>query len=323
MIGPRHQRGVALLVAILLVAVGTILAATIAFQSAMAARRGTASMSFDESVLVAEGAEALAAYSLREDVLRQNNTDALNDDWARPFDPTEIAPGVVLTASVEDLQGRFNLNSLIAKDGGVGHIDPDALAVFQRLLAMVDLEPSWADKIADWIDRNDMPEADGMEDSGTTTQDPPYRVANTFITSTSELLALPGFGRERYLKLARHVVALPPEAKINTCTASPFLLDALVGPDYRYYSIHDTLTEDRKSGCVPLLRDFTTVADSGPDAGKPLLATRLTRLDQKSKYFRLTSLITIGDADFTLYSLLERDPDKKTVRVLQRSFTPD
>ena len=70
---PANQRGVALLAAILLVALGTILAAGIAFQSAMAARRGAASLSFDESVLVAQGAEALAAYALNQDT---NNTDS-------------------------------------------------------------------------------------------------------------------------------------------------------------------------------------------------------------------------------------------------------
>src|SRR5690349_20899136 len=106
---PRHQRGIALLVAILLVAIRTTVAASIAFQSARAAARGIASLSFEESVLVAQGAEALAAYGLRED---DPKMDSYADSWAQPFGPTEITPGVVLEARLEDLQGRFNLNSL-------------------------------------------------------------------------------------------------------------------------------------------------------------------------------------------------------------------
>src|SRR5262245_40871800 len=96
---PRSQRGVALLAAILLVALGTILAAAIAYESAMAARRGAAGLSFEQSVLVAQGAEALAAYALKDD---RNSTDDFSDSWAQPFGPTEITPDMVLEASVED-----------------------------------------------------------------------------------------------------------------------------------------------------------------------------------------------------------------------------
>ena len=54
-----------MLVAILLVALGTILAAAVAYESAMNARRGSATLSLDEALLVGQGAEALAAYGLK------------------------------------------------------------------------------------------------------------------------------------------------------------------------------------------------------------------------------------------------------------------
>jgi hypothetical protein len=41
-----------------------------------------------------------------------------------------------------------------------------------------------------------------------------------------------------------------------------------------------------------------------------------------SAYFRLTSFVTIGSAQFNLYSLLYRDTTG-AVRPIQRSFTPD
>ena len=62
---PARQRGIALLVAILLVALGTIIAASIAYENAMTARKGAAVLALDQSVLVGEAAEALAAYGLR------------------------------------------------------------------------------------------------------------------------------------------------------------------------------------------------------------------------------------------------------------------
>ena len=63
---PRQQRGVALLVAILLVAFGTIIAAAMAYDNAMTARRAAATFEFDQALLAAEGAEALAAYALQQ-----------------------------------------------------------------------------------------------------------------------------------------------------------------------------------------------------------------------------------------------------------------
>ena len=64
----RTQRGVALLTAILLVALATIVASALAYRNAMTARRGAASFAFDQALLFAQGAEALAAYALKQDI---------------------------------------------------------------------------------------------------------------------------------------------------------------------------------------------------------------------------------------------------------------
>jgi type II secretory pathway component PulK len=108
-----------MLVAILLVALGTILAAAVAYESAMNARRGSATISFDEALLVGEGAEALAAYGLKA-VMDQSKPGPSgtkdvypSQPWAQPVGPLEVVPGITLEASLEDMQGRFNLNWLV------------------------------------------------------------------------------------------------------------------------------------------------------------------------------------------------------------------
>ena len=113
----QTQRGVALLVAILLVALGTIIAAAVAYENAMTARRGTATYAFDQSLLIAQGAEALAAYGLRQ-IYQSDATHIYpGQGWDKPVGPIEVVPGVMLEASLEDLQGRFNLNNLVNTDG--------------------------------------------------------------------------------------------------------------------------------------------------------------------------------------------------------------
>src|SRR5580692_2774314 len=60
----RHrQRGMALITAILLVALATIMAATIGYENAMTARRGSATFAFEQSLEIAKAAEAIAAFA--------------------------------------------------------------------------------------------------------------------------------------------------------------------------------------------------------------------------------------------------------------------
>lgn len=318
---PRHaQRGIALLVAILLVALGTMLAAAIAYENAMTARRGAATYAFDQSLLVQEGAEALAAYGLRE-VWRSNQQYTYaNQGWAKPLGPIEVVPGVMLEAQLEDLQGRFNLNNLVNEDG-----TPDATQVqaFQQLLAMLGLEPKWAGYMVDWIDRDIVPSIpDGAEDSVYMGQNPPYRTPNRYITSASELMALPGFGRDRYLRLAPYVTALPWGQHLNICTASGVLLDAFLGHG-DFSSDPQGLERNREAapGCFPKVSDYQSAFNNTNPAA---WSNTQKEIQINSHYFRLTSYITIGSSEFNLYSLLYQDGQNGgAVRPILRSYTAD
>src|SRR5260370_28546056 len=119
----------------------------------------------------------------------------------------EVVPGVMLEASLEDLQGRFNLNNLVKSDMKP---DPVQVQAFIQLLAMSGLETKWAGYVVDWIDADITPSnPDGAEDSVYMGQTPPYPTAKRYITSTSELLALPGLSRDRHLHLPPYAPPLP------------------------------------------------------------------------------------------------------------------
>ena len=313
------QRGVALIVAILLVALGTILAAAVAYENAMTARRGAGTFAFDESLLIAQGAEALAAYGIRQFFQADPQHTYIGQGWDKPVGPMEVVPGVMLEASLEDLQGRFNLNNLVKNDG-----TPDAVnvAAFTKLLELLGLETKWAPMLVDWIDADIVPQnIDGAEDSVYMGQTPPYRTPNRYITSASELLALPGFGRDRYLLLAPYVTALPWKTTINVCTAKDKVLDAfLASGQTDFSSTAGQLDKNRAAGsggCFPTLANFQAAF-----ADPKVWAQTQSKFGQTSVYFRLTSLITVGSAEFNLYSLMYRDATG-AVRPIQRSFTPD
>jgi general secretion pathway protein K len=325
----RRQRGIAMLVAILLVALGTIIAAAVAYESAMTARRGTATFSFDEAILVSQGAEALAGYGLRTFFKASGKAPDIfaSQAWAQPVGPLEVAPGMTLEASLEDLQGRFNLNSLIINDGS-DKPDPQAVKAFKQLLEMLNLEDKWADLLVDWIDQNAQTQPDGAEDSTYLGQNPPYLPANKFITSSSELLALPAFGRERYERIKPYVVALPPGVAINICTAPGHVLDAFLGGQRSFSNDEEALAKSRANapGCFPTPEGYQANFAAGNDsyANVSQTAGGGNRFGTTSGYFRLTSLVTIGTSEFNLYSLLYVDANNPPmVHPIMRSFTPD
>ena len=317
---PRHQRGIALLVAILLVALGTIIAATVAYENAMTARRGTSTYAFDQSLLIQQGAEALAAYGLRQ--IRQTDPSHTypGQGWDKPLGPIEVVPGVMLEASLEDMQGRFNLNNLVQKDGTP---DPVYVPAFTQLLQMLGLEPKWTGFLIDWIDADIVPQnPDGAEDSVYMGQTPPYRTANRYITSTSELLALPGFGRDRYLKLAPYVAALAPghhDQHLHRPRAWCSMHSSAPGTP----TSAPTRQRSARTARRPAAASRPLANLPGGVPGRKAGAAPCRRSSARTHmYFRLSSFITIGSAEFNLYSLLYQDTTG-AVRPIQRSFTVD
>jgi general secretion pathway protein K len=309
----RPQRGIALITAIILVAIAAVLATAIGFASAMAAKRASTVFGAAQSLLAAEGAEAMAAYVLKQSAPAAGGAFSLDQPWAQAYGPFELTDGVLLEfAQIEDEHGKFNINNLAPN----GTTDKDhALIVFQQLLSLVGLEQKWAGLIADWIDSDNLPNTpDGAEDSVYLSQSPQYRTANIPVTSISELLTLPGFGRARYDKIAPYITALPPGTGINVCVASGVLLDALSGKT-EYSSDPDNLANQRKNnGCFPTQQVYqSTLSVAAGAMSSGLLG------GTSDQYFRLRSFITIGTARFTLYSLLYRDTGGN-IRPILRTF---
>lgn len=313
---PLRQRGIALITAVLIVALATIIAVNVAFKGYLDQRRASTLFAFDQGYQVAAGAEAWAADILRKDKTSGSKTDDLTEEWATPIPPIPLDYGEV-SGQLEDMQGRFNLNSLVTASNGQVKGDPKAIQRFERLLDILELEPKWAKIIVDWIDTDiDAEFPDGAEDNVYTSQTPPYRTANMPITRTSELLALAGFGLERYQKLEPFVTALPVGTAINVCTASPEVLDSLLEGQRQFTLARDNVTDTRKQRCFPSKQDFQQQLTK--EQKVELVDGNV--IDDQSSFFRASIWVTIGTTQLTLYSLLYRANGSNLVRPYLRSF---
>ena len=313
----RQQRGVALITAVLMVALAAMLAAEIGFKAYLNNRRTLTVFALDQGYEIALGLEAIAAYGLMMSDAKRTD---LSQVWNKPIRNLPLDGGGAIadvTADLEDMTGRFNLNLLAEPANPADPVQKkyqqDALDQFKRILSMAQLEPEWADKIVDWIDSDVNPSgASGAEDNVYTSQTPPYQAANRRITRVSEILALPEFGYERYRKLEPLVNALPADAHINVCTASGIVLDSFSANQRQYSQDAAWLLKQRANGCFPTRQ---VLLNTIPPDERPF-ADRIT--DETSSYFRATVVVTIGSNQFTLYSLLKREA--VGVRPITRSF---
>lgn len=314
----RRQRGVALITAVLIVALATILAVDVGFRGYLDQRRTANAFALDQSFEIALGGEAWASHALRQDKIQSPKQDDFTEAWATPIPPIPLEDvGGEFEGQLEDLQGRFNINNLVTYDSaGAGIVNKPAVERLERLLEFLELEPKWANFIADWIDTdNNANFPDGAEDPVYTGLSPPYRTANMPITRTSELLALPEFGLERYRKLEPFITALPAGTTINLCTASPELLDALVAGRREFTLARESMKQTRQQRCFPNKQEF----EQGLSDDQKTQLNDGKVIDETSDYFLATIWVTLGTHRFTLYSLLYRTDGSNQVRPILRS----
>lgn len=295
----KRQRGVAVLMAVLVVAIGTVIAVDIMWEATLNIRRTESALAADQALLYLQGAEAWASDILAQDLADSQETDHLGEDWATALQPLPIEGGTI-AGRLEDLQGRFNLNNVL---------DPLGLAQFERLLRLLDLDPQLAQVVVDWLDDDDRSNFPvGAEDDTYTALTPPYFAANTLVTTPSELMAVEGFDRDSYAALAPYVAALPRGTDINVNTASNVVLASL--SDNISLTLADSLIEERAGLEFPDIdRTFEGLVE--PDM--------LSRIDGVTHYFLLTVTVTLGTNQLTMRSVLRRDESGST-RALFRSL---
>lgn len=312
------QRGVALIMAVLIVALATMLAVSVASDGYMDQRRTATVLLLDQAYELGLGAEALAAYTLAKDA-KDSTTDDPNESWATPTVlPVDDGIGEI-KGNLEDLQGRFNLNNLLDANGLKNE---STVKQFERLLELLELDSKWANITVDWLDTNSTAESpNGAEDAIYAGQSPAYLTANMAITRTSELFSQVGMTQDIYRKLEPYVVALPNGTSLNVCTAPALVLDSLATTKRQYSTDLTTFATNRAGACFPTALSVIKDFKGDPDFDQ-LIFNKHDYLVESSSYFRANILVSIGTVELAMYSVLNRsgNPNNAKVRVIQRSF---
>ena len=216
------QHGMAVVVAILLIALAT----------------STAALMLSRQDLWSRQVENLAAHA-QADIIARAGIEAMQRALLENAQSADLQPirqaaataaaalsikDVTLELSYTDAQARFNLNNLVR---GERVSEPDVQA-FQGILALANLSPDLANAVVDAIDGDsEVRIPGGAEDLDYLAMDPPRRAANRVITDAAHLIRLKGYTPEAVSRLLPYLTALPEATTINVNSAPAEALMAL------------------------------------------------------------------------------------------------
>lgn len=310
------QRGIALLTILVMVALATILAATIAKRQTNTAENTGYLMRQDQSLLYAKSAEAFFSELLIQDSDNGSSIDHLQENWAKPMPAFPVEDGFI-SGRLLDESGKFNLNNLLKADGSV---DDSARRWFEKLLQRVGLPDELSQAVIDWQDADDETTgAMGAESNYYQGLDPSYLASNTRFHQVEELKLVRGFEGKNYDLIAPYVTALPEATKINMNTAAPFLL-ASIDPKLDVKTLEQELKAKQAE-----LTYFNSLEDlwklnafSGIEPQNKTDAAAW--LDSKSNYFTAQIEVVLSERKRQFSSAMMRKD--KQVTVYSRSLAP-
>jgi general secretion pathway protein K len=291
---PQRQRGVALLVALLVVALAVILIAALLDRGELALARTRNVLRAEQAEAYAQGLEVYAAQILITTAGQGPDTNV--SPWALPLPPQPV-PGGVISATMHDMNGCFNLNNLASA--------PSSWApLFLNLLkARGVVDATLVSAVTDWLSATP-----NVEDENYYLAQPvAYRSAHRAFAHVSELRLVRGFDGDVYAKVAPYVCALPAGTKINLNTASVPVLQSLGLPQ--------AVAESLWSNGQAHWNDFTSLPMASQSLPQNLVAFGST-------FFLARGDIVLDDVPFTFYSLIAR-PGDDTIRVVERSRGSD
>ncbi len=295
--GPARQRGIALLVALLAVALAVVLVAGLLDGGELALARTRNALREGQAVAYAQGLEAWAADALLHD---EPQSDANTDVWAVPL-PSQPVPGGTIGATMRDLDGCFNLNNLAPGAPPAWH------DVFRRLLGVLHADPRLDDAVSAWLAAK--PGSGSAADAWYLAQPIPYRPSGRVFAHASELRLVRGVSGDAYARIAPYVCALPTGTHINVNTASVPVLEAITVPP-----IEPALAQRLWQDGGAQWPDLPTFARA---AGLPPTAVPSDLFSVRSSYFLARALVTLDGIPFVFTSVIERG--NGGIHVLARS----
>ncbi|WP_375321393.1 type II secretion system minor pseudopilin GspK [Aliivibrio logei] len=321
----RKQKGVALIVVLLLLAIMATIAAQMTERLFIQFHRAENQINHQQAYWYSIGVEALAKAGI-EEAYKDGDTINLSQMWATEETTYPLDYGEAL-GSVKDKQACFNLNAL-------SNIEPQTdpsqrpflVKVWINLLESVEVDNYLAEVIADssweFMDEDDIVRSmTGVEDSTYQSFKPAYLAPNGWIADVSELRAINGVTAEVFNAVSPFVCAIPSANwYLNVNTMQPEqakILVALFSPNLSDNDAQEVLENRPFDGWASVDDFLAESAISQVDEKTKKEAKAYLSVD--SQFFELDAQVLVEDSRVRVRSLLHSS-DKKVVNVIRRQY---
>ena len=236
-----HQRGAALLTAMIVVALVAVLSATALWQQWRAVDIETAQRQRQQSDWILWGALDWARIILRKSST-DSTVDHLGEAWAVPLQDARLSSFLSTTGSsvddpaldlflsghIEDLQGRLNVRNLVNADAP----DPGAVEMFGRLFDLLQLPGQELSVLQTQLRaalRAAAPPTNTASPSGNTSTANAASSPAPLLPQRVDQLGWLGLSAATIARLAPYICILPERTPVNLNTASDVVLQAAIG----------------------------------------------------------------------------------------------
>ncbi|WP_038185913.1 type II secretion system minor pseudopilin GspK [Vibrio rhizosphaerae] len=322
----QRQRGVALILVLLILAMMVSIAATMSERLFTQYHRAGNQIRYQQAYWYSLGVEALAKSAIEQSYEDNDEAVNLSQPWAVKDKKYPLDYGTV-EGNIKDMQSCINVNAfagikLSPTDTGA----PYLVQVLQHLFEAEGIDNYQAEVAAhstwEFIDSDRIiNSASGVEDSFYESMSPAYDPPDSLLADASELRAVQGVSGEIMMKSMPSLCALPTnEWRLNVNTISVKQANILVAMFYPYLSesLAVQLIKDRPYSGWDSLDDFWAQGElSGLDETIKSNATAFLGVD--SKYFELDAQVMVDDARVRVRSLMF-SKDRKTVTVIRRRY---
>jgi general secretion pathway protein K len=285
-----RQRGVAVITALLLTTLAVTIVASLFWQQQVQVRSMENQRLHLQTKWILRGALDWAQLVLRQDGQDHQFNTSLDQVWATPLAETRLDQYIereriegevfdaTLSGSIVDATSRYNLRNLAENGAPV----PEQLAIFQRLLQNLQLDPALAERAAKAVASTQVATPTGDGGSAPPVQSSAKPMA---LIQLDDLLAVPGFTLEVVERLRKYVIVIQQATPVNVNTAAPEVIAALA-PNYSV-SEANGLVARRKQGAFRSVREYeaalggaTPVANAAAVRSDYFLVLSRVRLDR-------------------------------------------
>ena len=317
----RQQSGVALITALLVVSLASILAISLVEHLNYDIRRTENILRLDQAQLYNDNAVEFGRGLLRTDRADNNEFDTLKE-YSDANEQVFPVDNGTITAKLLDLQGCFNINNLSKTNTSV-ELERNKV-IFRTLLSSLEIDAALlitlTDCLIDWLDKDDINEQQGAEFDYYIGLDIPYRTANSLMVSPTELRLVNGYTPKIIESLEKHICVLPKvNTRININTASLEMLESIsdLAPHAsKIIEYRDGNPEDPDDDAP-----FASLDDFKKHAKDILKIQNYdpSGLQVYSEYFMLESYTQLGAGEIHLFSLIYRDQEDGQSQLIHQS----